>query len=696
MEKKWEGSLPPEQEMAWQYVLYTSQNLFVTGNAGTGKTTFLRRVVEDCPKRKVVLAPTGVAAINAGGMTVHSFFQLPLGLFLPDYRHKEEAGGRFRFSKNKLKVIRSLELLVIDEVSMMRADMMDEIDARLRRLRRDPRPFGGVQLLLMGDMQQLPPVIRSEEWDRMRTWYPTPYFYDARVFRDRPLHTVVFKHVFRQTDRHFIELLTAVRNNCLTPEQLARLNQRYVPGFEEEEGYVILATHNHRVQRINRARLEALDTVAYTYEARVEGDFPESMYPQDEVLTLKCGAQVMFTKNDPGKQYVNGTLGEVVDLDEEGILVRTYEGVELPVGIATWENLKYEVDEESKEISTTVEGVFYQFPLKLAWAITIHKSQGLTFDKAVIDAENAFSHGQVYVALSRCRSLEGLVLRSPLSPASIVSDAELARFCARADSQVLDPRDLEEARRRYYLEQLEELFDPTALLRAYEQYLRLLQTVAGSLYPKEVARWEAARPAFLKDLYEVGLRFCRSLKTLVGPDYAASAFLQERVRKASAYFIDKGVDCLVPLMQGAVALSFDNLEHQKLHKQYLRHFIEAAVQKLKLWSLCVEGFRLDAFLQAKARLAVELEEMDDRRAVRLGAADEEETDLFARLCQWRKARARELKVPAYCIINQASLLRLANARPTDLKGIKAVKGVGKKFMEKYAQEVLELLREESL
>lgn len=411
-----------ELDVARFIVEKTDMSLFLTGKAGTGKTTFLREVVRYTKKKCIVLAPTGIAAVNAGAMTIHSFFQFGLGPFVQGVI---EPKSDFRINKSKLELIRHLQLLIIDEVSMVRADLMDHIDVELRRIRRNSKPFGGVQLLMIGDLQQLPPIAHGGEDELLRQYYKTLYFFSSSALKSMKYSCIELKNVYRQTDRHFIDILNHARDCTLTSQDISDLNARYIPGFspKPEDGYIRLMTHNRQVDYVNETEMEKLDSESYTFVAAVTGTFPEESYPTADSLTLKKGAQVMFIKNDPERRFINGTLGEVKSIDKNSIAVRLAEsGTVIDVEPMEWQNIRYQFDEESKEISSKQIGRFKQYPLKAAWAITVHKSQGLTFDKAIIDVHAAFSPGQAYVALSRCRTLDGLVLSSPVSASVFMRD----------------------------------------------------------------------------------------------------------------------------------------------------------------------------------------------------------------------------------------------------------------------------------
>ena len=401
----------PQLELAINFVQFTNKNLFLTGKAGTGKTTFLHNLKKSSLKRMAVVAPTGVAAINAGGVTIHSFFQLP---FVPYVPGSNGAQQQRRFQRDKINLIKSLDLLVIDEISMVRADTLDNIDEVLRRLRNPAKPFGGVQLLMIGDLHQLSPVVKDEDWKILKEHYSSLYFFNSKALHKTSHVTIELKHIYRQSDSFFIDLLNRVRENRIDADVLASLNQRYIHNFKpaDDEGYITLTTHNATAQEINENKLAEIKLKSQRFKATIEGEFPEFAYPTALDLEVKIGAQVMFIKNDPSREklFYNGKIGNVTRIDNQVIYVKcSSDSMEIAVEPLEWNNISYELNAETKEVTENIIGRFIQHPLKLAWAITIHKSQGLTFEKAIIDANAAFAHGQVYVALSRCKSFEGLV-----------------------------------------------------------------------------------------------------------------------------------------------------------------------------------------------------------------------------------------------------------------------------------------------
>lgn len=421
--------------LAERYVEETGVSVFLTGKAGTGKTTFLKEIVRQTSKRFAVVAPTGVAAINAGGVTIHSFFQLPLCPYLPDVKElvtEYQMPERMRsLRKERVRILRTLDLLIIDEISMVRADILDAIDDTLKRYRRNDRPFGGVQLLMIGDIQQLPPVVKESERPYMEQVYSSPFFFNSKVLQRLSFVTVELEKVHRQSDRLFLDILNEVRSGMPGDAALNELNKRLFPGFvpPEDERWIRLTTHNAQADSVNEAKMNALETEEATFEAQIEGIFPENAYPAETRLRLREGAQVMFVRNDTSGEarYYNGKIATVKKV-KPALIVEDESGESIEVNTERWENIRYGLNEESGEIEGIVEGTFEQVPLRTAWAVTIHKSQGLTFDQVIIDAGAAFSFGQVYVALSRCRTLEGIILTTPITRRCTFTSDEVSTF----------------------------------------------------------------------------------------------------------------------------------------------------------------------------------------------------------------------------------------------------------------------------
>lgn len=599
----------PDLDLAWQLVQDTGCNVFLTGKAGTGKTTFLRELVKKTHKRNVVLAPTGIAAINARGATLHSFFQLPFGPYIPgtDPRTSER---NYKFSERKRRIIRSLDLVIIDEISMVRADLLDCVDAVLRRYRDRTRPFGGVQLLLIGDLQQLAPVAKQDEWEMLRPYYDTQYFFSSRALREVGFVTVELRHVYRQSDERFIELLNRVRNNQADDAVLAALNARYMPGFSpsQDEGYIRLTTHNYQADNINQRELDKLDSEPHTYDAEIWKEFPEMSYPTADALTLKVGAQVMFVKNDPSpsKSYFNGMIGTVVSMSKGGVKVLPQGGHEaLAVVPDTWENMRYNLNSESHEIEEELIGTFTQLPLKTAWAITVHKSQGLTFERAIIDVQHSFSHGQTYVALSRCKSLEGLVLSAPIPRHAIITDNDVVGFTQRIPEQIPTPDRLRDMQREYYLQLIYELYSFVPLRAALDAYVRYADENLYRQCPEELQQWREAQKQFEKQVLQVAASFAIQCQRLVmaGYEYAEDAFLQERCRKAAGWFLEQ-------LEQLSVATRTIHVKTgNKAYAQRLVELMAELLEQLRVKRTLLNyvshnGFRQATYMRQRALVAL--------------------------------------------------------------------------------------------
>ena len=523
-----------ELRNAWDFVEHTGISIFLTGKAGTGKTTFLRALKEHSNKRNVIVAPTGVAAMNAGGMTIHSFFQLPLSPFVPNANIK----NRFDYSKEKRKIMRTLDLLIIDEISMVRADLLDAIDSVLRRFREPNKPFGGVQLLMIGDLQQLTPVVTPTEEELLQRYYDTPYFFGSKALRSINYVTIELTHVYRQQDETFITLLNNIREGNVSESDLQRLNQRYDPTFQPKQGsdYIRLTTHNRMAESYNEDQLRNLPTRAYTFSAETEGNFPEYNYPTDFNLTLKVGAQVMFIRNDNIGRYYNGRIGHVTYVDNEKISVLC-PGDEEPFDVEaeTWENTKYTLNEKTKQIEVEVQGTFKQYPLRLAWAITIHKSQGLTFEHAIIDAQASFASGQVYVALSRCKSLEGLVLASPIGNTAIINDSRVSDYISHQTEEAQKSISvLPTLKEEYYRQLLIEMFNFNDL-KVYETALFRVLTEFFFKYTKINALHKMALSDLENRVIGVSMKWEKTIKSMTTEQLQREDF-KERIKKGALYF----------------------------------------------------------------------------------------------------------------------------------------------------------------
>ena len=526
-----------ELSHAWDFVEHTGRSIFLTGKAGTGKTTFLKTVVEHSSKRNVVVAPTGVAAINAGGMTIHSFFQLPFSPFVPGAKIE----SKFDFGKEKRKIISSLDLLIIDEISMVRSDLLDAIDSVLRRFRDRYKPFGGVQLLMIGDLQQLTPVVTPEDDRILKPYYDTPYFFGSKALAQIDYVTIQLEKVYRQQDDTFLTLLNRIREGQLTTNDLTLLNSRYQPAFvpKAEDGYIRLTTHNQMANNYNESELQKLSSRAYRYQAKIEGTFPDYSYPTAETLTLKVGAQVMFVKNDPSGEhrYYNGRIGHVTYADDKRLMVYCPGDDEaIDVEPLEWENARYTLNDETREIETEVLGKFSQLPLRLAWAITIHKSQGLTFERAIIDASLSFAPGQVYVALSRCKTLAGMVFASQIPPQAIINDDRVDDYISHQEEAARHSiEQLPTLKDEYYRHLLMELFDFKDILYR-EEYLE--QLIIEFFYRSHTDIAELHKRAledYKKQVVAVADKWLAMIQRMTIAELSENKF-QERVKRSAAYF----------------------------------------------------------------------------------------------------------------------------------------------------------------
>jgi GTPase SAR1 family protein len=693
----------PQLELAYNFVQYTHRNIFLTGKAGTGKTTFLHQLKAQSLKRMVVVAPTGVAAINAGGVTIHSFFQLPFGPNVPKQITEEAqftdprnrfSTSDFKVSREKINIMRSLDLLIIDEISMVRADLLDAIDEVLKRYRRNSKPFGGVQLLMIGDIQQLPPVVKNEDWELLRPHYPSLFFFDSIALKQTNYVSIELKHIYRQSNENFISILNKIRDNRLDQAALDELNKRYIPDFKpkSEEGYITLTTHNRQAQELNESKLFEIKAPESRFTATIEGDFPELSYPTDRELSLKIGAQVMFIKNDSSrdKLYYNGKIGIVTSFTEEGILVKCPDMSDpILVSPEKWENMKYSLNETTKEITETPIGSFIQFPLKLAWAITIHKSQGLTFEKAIIYAGAAFAHGQVYVALSRCKTLEGLVLGAPIRLQGIISDSEVKDFSRKMEENEPDKTQLDDSRNAYQIELLNELFDYQSVVRN----LYVIQKQAkenSTILPIDVVQKTSTSIETLKKSFiEVAEKFSVQIRQLatISTDIESNEALQERIKKAVNYYQTQ-TEQLINDLSANYVFDLDNKAVQKSLTDPLERIFTELKVKTTCLAACQNGFIFKDYLSIRAKAQIE----EPSRKTRAAATHKSnEHRLTTLLKTWRNDKADDLNINPFMILSQKSILALTEKMPVTMKELKAIHGIGAQKQREFGTEILEII-----
>ncbi len=721
-----------QTRLAWNIIETTNTNLFLTGKAGTGKTTFLRRLRTESSKRIIVVAPTGIAAINAEGVTIHSFFQLSFAPFIPDaqYKTKEQ---QYRFSKQKIRVIQSIDTLVIDEISMVRADLLDAVDSVLRRFRKNQQPFGGVQMVMIGDLGQLAPVAKDDEWQLLSRYYDTPYFFSSLALRRTRYAIVELKTVYRQKDSKFLDILNKVRDNRADASVLNALNSRYIPNFHPrvEEGYIRLVTHNYQAQQENERQLALLPGPSFTYEADITGKYPEMLFPTEQRLTLKKDAQVMFVKNDSSaeKAYYNGMIGTITEINGKNFFVRAKDtGAVIKVEPEQWDNTRYVINERTNEITEEVDGTFSQFPVKPAWAITVHKSQGLTFDRAIIDVQRAFTHGQTYVALSRCRTLEGLVLSAPLPMTAIIRDGAVDEYVGHAAEHTPTEEQIGQLQRDYYLSVLSELFDFRPLMDSFNRVLDVLMGHFRRTYPKLILEYKA-RLATIKDqLYSVAERFKLQYNQIVisTADYQADAHLQERLTKGATYFARTLSD--IEQLVKTTDVKTDTPDVKKQMTELLAMLKELVMQKRALLNFVRDdGFHLNEYLHQRAVVLMGKDapskEVSSSRSTHKSTKEASRSthkpakevsnsrstqisqpqpvpepkilhpEVLSALTEWRRQRALTAHMPVYCIIQQKALIAIANLLPQDKDALARLPFCGKVKAEKYGDDILAVIKE---
>ncbi len=629
-------------QLALDYIASTNTTVFLTGKAGTGKTTLLQQIKQESKKKLAVVAPTGVAAINAGGMTIHSFFQLPFGPLIPGGDSRPEV----HYSPEKKELLYNLDLLIIDEISMVRPDILDQIDLILRNVKESGHPFGGVQMLLIGDLSQLSPIIRDEEWAMLGRYYASPYFFSAMVLQRLPYVRIELDHVYRQKEQAFVDILNEVRNQTISSQSLAVLNERYRSDYttDEHDPYITLTTHNNIANKINAEYLGALGGEVFEFKATIKGDFPKDAYPTEIELKLKTGPQVMFVKNDSSaeKLYYNGKIGTITKIDNNTVYVG-----DIAVEALEWSNIKYQLDGE--QINETNAGSFAQIPLKLAWAITIHKSQGLTFDKAIIDISEAFAPGQAYVALSRCRTLSGMILRSPISAQNIIADPAVIRYNEQIQQ---NPPDLGADRERYAAFLLAELFNFNGLKNRTGAFEHLLNN----------------------QFTTVAERTARQLKTNE----------PERIQKAAAYFFNELKQAAESLHAQIPALIGTSKEGAAKADQLL-NWIMARIQLMAYFS----QHEFNAATYSEAKIA--LTKPANTFAKALNAKPNEK--LYQQILDWREQQAKKEKLMPNAVLSERTAATIAEKLPATIKALSALKGVGPQKANQHGSELIQMIRD---
>ena len=682
----------PELELALQFIEKTDRNLFITGKAGTGKTTFLHKIKQESLKRMVIVAPTGVAAINAKGVTIHSFFQMPFGPILPN-QIANTSNAQRKFSKTKIDIIKSLDLIIIDEISMVRADLLDGIDQVMRRYKNRNKVFGGVQILMIGDLQQLAPVVRLNEWSLLQAHYNTVYFFSSKAYQEANVVSIELKHIYRQKNEDFIKILNEIRTDTLSDMSAKILNKNYNPSFSptKEEGYITLTTHNNRANLINESELNKLKIKSSFFKAEISGKFSENAYPNAERLELKVGAQVMFIKNDSStdKRYYNGKIGIITAISKESVTVKCANEIdEIVTEKETWSNINYSINEETKAIKEEMIGAFSQIPLRLAWAITIHKSQGLTFEKAIIDAEASFAHGQTYVALSRCTSLEGLVLKTPITSSAIINDSTVSVFNESVEENHPDESVLNESEKHFQLNLISEILDYQPLLYPITRLIDVFYNNRTSIKGDVIDHLQTIKDEGIVALMKISNGFKNQLNTLSEDNVLPenSSQIQERFIKAITYFLNTTKNSIQKPLD-TITFSTDNKAVKKDFSKQFDSLQEKLEEKLFALQKMTKGFKVQEYLQVRANAVLQKTEPIKKKKV----ASKRDPILALKLRELRHGIAKSLEIAHFQIFTQETLYALCDDLPRTEKELLKVVGMGKTRVSKYGEEILEAI-----
>jgi hypothetical protein len=681
----------PELELAIQFIEKTDRNLFITGKAGTGKTTFLHKIKQESLKRMVIVAPTGVAAINAKGVTIHSFFQMPFGPILPN--QIANTNQQRKFSKTKIDIIKSLDLIIIDEISMVRADLLDGIDQVMRRYKNRNKVFGGAQILMIGDLQQLAPVVKPHEWSLLQQYYNTVYFFSSKAYQEANVVSIELKHIYRQKNEDFIKILNEIRTNTLSDASAEILNKNYNPSFSptKEEGYITLTTHNNRANLINDSELNKLKIKSTFFKAEISGKFSENAYPNAERLELKVGAQVMFLKNDSStdKRYYNGKIGIITAISKETVTVKCpNEPDEIVTEKETWSNINYSINEETKAIKEEMIGAFSQIPLRLAWAITIHKSQGLTFERAIIDAEASFAHGQTYVALSRCTSLEGLVLKTPITSSAIINDNTVSIFNESVEENHPDESILNESEKHFQLNLISEILDYQPLLYPITRLIDVFYNNRTSIKGDVIDHLQTIKDDGIVALMKISNGFKNQLNTLSEDNVLPenSSQIQERFIKAITYFLNTTKNSIQKPLD-TITFSTDNKAVKKDFSKQFDSLQEKLEEKLFALQKMTKGFKVQEYLQVRANAVLQKTEPIKKKKV----ASKRDPILALKLRELRDGIAKSLEIAHFQIFTQETLYALCDDLPRTEKELLKVVGMGKTRVSKYGEEILEAI-----
>ena len=682
----------PELELALDFIEKTDRNLFITGKAGTGKTTFLHQIKQESLKRMVIVAPTGVAAINAKGVTIHSFFQMPFGPILPN-QIANTSNAQRKFSKTKIDIIKSLDLVIIDEISMVRADLLDGIDQVMRRYKNRNKVFGGAQILMIGDLQQLAPVVRPNEWSLLQSHYNTVYFFSSKAYQEANVVSIELKHIYRQKNEDFIKILNEIRTDTLSDMSAKILNKNYNPSFSptKEEGYITLTTHNNRANLINESELNKLKIKSSFFNAEVSGKFNENAYPNAERLELKVGAQVMFIKNDSStdKRYYNGKIGIITAISKESVTVKCANEIdEIVTEKETWSNINYSINEETKAIKEEMIGAFSQIPLRLAWAITIHKSQGLTFEKAIIDAEASFAHGQTYVALSRCTSLEGLVLKTPITSSAIINDSTVSVFNEGVEENHPDESVLNESEKHFQLNLISEILDYQPLLYPITRLIDIFYNNRTSIKGDVIDHLQTIKDDGIVALMKISNGFKNQLNTLSEDNVLPqnSSQIQERFIKAITYFLNTTKNSIQKPLD-TITFSTDNKAVKKDFSKQFDSLQEKLEEKLFALQKMTKGFKVQEYLQVRANAVLQKTEPIKKKKV----ASKRDPILALKLRELRDGIAKSLEIAHFQIFTQETLYALCDDLPRTEKELLKVVGMGKTRVSKYGEEILEAI-----